>query len=215
MLLATHRPPPPRPLFASILRADTNVLRIPRRLDADLAARLATLAQQSTFAHEARLDIAALDVGPLLASIDDDVVRAFLTVDIGHLSRQLGATLGRQHLHAKLYVKRTDGCRKIHVDHVTLRLVCTYAGPGTDWLPDQDLLRHKLGRSTMELAAANRSVIRDGASLQRCDAGDVILLKGEKYPGNAGRGAAHRSPPVGTSGTARLVLKLDENKCGC
>ena len=140
---------------------------------------------------------------------------AYLATDIRFLASQLGAILGRRHLHARLFVKRSDGCRKIHADNVSIRLLCTYAGPGTDWLPDEDLVRAHLRPSRLDIDVANRRVLRPGATLRRCSPGEVLLLKGHAYPGNAGRGAAHRSPPLGSSGVARLVLKIDEHPCGC
>lgn len=45
-------------------------------------------------------------------------------------------------------------------------------------------------------------------------AGDFMLMKGGKWPGNGDRGAAHRAPPIGPVGVAspkqfRLLLKVD------
>ena len=45
-------------------------------------------------------------------------------------------------------------------------------------------------------------------------AGDFLLLKGGKWPGNDGRGAAHRAPLIGAVGMCgpdhfRLLLKVD------
>lgn len=207
--------PPPRPAFAAILRPDANVVSIPRPIDPSLRTQLAQLAQRSEFRHEARLDTITTDVRDLLVSIDNEAARAFLAEDIRDLAQQFGAVLGRRHLHAELSIQRSDACRKIHTDYVSIRLLCTYAGPGTDWLPNRDFVRRHLGRADVDVETANRLMVREGAELRRCAAGEVLLLKGESYPGNEGRGAAHRSPPLGTSGVARLVLKIDEHRCGC
>ena len=213
--VAAQPSPSPFDSFADIARADINLVRVPRALDPFMGARLEAIAQRRTFDHATRLDAADPHVGPLLASIRDEQARAFLSEDIAQLARAFGAALGRRHVHARLQVLRTDGCRKIHVDYVTVRLLCTYAGPGTEWLDNAHLVRANLARRDVDLATANRSLIRDGGALQRCDTGDVLLLKGEKAPGNLGRGAAHRSPPLGDSGISRLIVKLDENPCGC
>ena len=135
--------------------------------------------------------------------------------DIEELARQLGELLDCQHLRAYLYTQRTDGCRKIHTDNVPLRLICTYAGPGTDWLLNDDVVRDKLGPSELDAEIANRQVVRKGAVLQRSAPGEVLLLKGDAYPGNFGFGAAHRSPPLEATGATRLVLKIDRDRCGC
>lgn len=216
MQTATARPPARlQPDLAPILQDAVNVVHAPRPLDPFLAARLEAVAQRHDFAYAVRLDTAAPDPRLLLSAIEDAVAKDFLAADIRALTAQLGAILDRRHVHAKLQVIRTDGCRKIHVDHVGLRLICTYAGPGTDWLDNAHLVRENLGRMDVDIDTANRSVIRAGGALRRCAAGDVLLLKGEGHPGNDGRGAAHRSPPLGASGVARLVLKLDEHPCGC
>jgi hypothetical protein len=39
---------------------------------------------------------------------------------------------------------------------------------------------------------------------------DVLVLKGEGFPGQAGQGAIHRSPPNPDSAPPRLILCLDE-----
>ena len=44
--------------------------------------------------------------------------------------------------------------------------------------------------------------------IRQLTVGDVVLLKGESWHGNEGRGAVHRSPPM-PSGAARLMLSLD------
>ena len=149
------------------------------------------------------------------ASIPYGPERAFLEADICALAGRLGALLERKHIHASLSIQRTDGCRKIHTDYVSLRLLCTYAGPGTEWVPNADLVRENLGRTDVDVDAANRSVIRRGAVLRSCAPGELLLLKGEAYPGNSSWGAAHRSPPIEARGESRLVLKLDEHPCGC
>ena len=216
MYLACHRSTlSPRRTFANILRSDTNVVSIPRPLEASMKVRLTKLAQQCTFSHAATLDAIATDASELLVSVQDDAVREFLASDICHLASQMGAVLGRRHLHAQLFVQRSDGCRKFHADDVTVRLLCTYAGPGTVWLKNKDIVRKYLGPANVDIETANRRILRKGAKLQRCEPGEVLLLKGNAHAGNAGRGAAHRSPPLGSSGVARLVLKIDENPCGC
>ncbi len=203
------------PALADILRPDVNVVSVPRRLEPSLEVKLRKLAQCSSFSHSATLEATSPDVGPLLASIGEGPVRDFLAEEIRVLAGQLGAILERQHLGARLYVTRSDGCRKIHSDNVTIRLLCTYAGPGTEWLSEDDLVRSSLRPSQRDAESHNRAVIRKGGTLRRCAPGEILLLKGQTFPGNAGRGAAHRSPPLGSSGVARLVLKIDEGRCGC
>lgn len=199
----------------TILQPATNVVCVARPLDLLLLAELEECARERTFHHEAQLDTTAPDPSSLLASLPEGAMKDFLAADIATLTRTMGQLLQRRHVHVELAVNRSDSCRKIHTDNVSLRLLCTYAGPGTEWLPDEDLLRERLGASGLDAAVANRAVLRPGGRVRHCDPGDILLLKGEAYPGNRGRGAAHRSPPIAADGLSRLVLKIDEHPCGC
>ena len=63
-----------------------------------------------------------------------------------------------------------DSCRKFHVDAVGLRLLCTYAGPGTEWLE------------------------ADG-TIRRMASMEVAIFKGAGFAGDGLR-VLHRSPPL-------------------
>ncbi len=89
-------------------------------------------------------------------------------------------------------------CPRFHVDRMELRLVLTYRGPGTEFVEQAALEPHR--------ARANDEI--EAGAVQRAGTGDVVLLKGEVWPLNAGRGAVHRSPAA-TPGSPRLVLTLD------
>lgn len=212
MLFARRQVTPPTgPTLATILHPDVNVVSVPRSLDPWMKMRLDALVDQASFSHAARLDTVTPDVSSLVRSIHDKAVKAFLVSDIRLLAGQLGTLLGCRYVQARLYVQRSDGCRKIHADNVSVRVICTYVGPGTEWLPNQDLVRRHLGASHVDLKTANRLVLRPGAAVRQCEPFEVLLLKGNAHPGNRGRGAAHRSPPLEASGAARLVLKIDEH----
>jgi hypothetical protein len=79
-----------------------------------------------------------------------------------------------------------DSCQKLHVDAVGLRLLCTYAGPGTEWVDSSGKIRRI---TTMEVA----------------------IFKGSAFLG-ARPPVLHRSPPLSTGifiGQSRLVLCID------
>ncbi|MBM3258290.1 MAG: DUF1826 domain-containing protein [Candidatus Sericytochromatia bacterium] len=97
-------------------------------------------------------------------------------------------------------------CPRFHVDRVTLRLVRTYAGLGTEWLDEKDVLRDLLGHPGAD--AGRDGGMKPGGSLLRAKPGDVVLLKGEAWPGQNGRGAVHRSPSA-TPDAPRVILTLD------
>jgi len=99
-------------------------------------------------------------------------------------------------------------CPRFHVDRVAVRAVITFVGSGTEYLASEDVDRSWLGHAATHLRDETSGLLRQGAVLRKAAAGDVVLLKGEAWPGNAGRGAVHRSPSA-SQASARLVATLD------
>jgi Protein of unknown function (DUF1826) len=104
----------------------------------------------------------------------------------------------------RLCVTRGQPCPRFHVDRVGLRLICTLRGPGTQWLDHADVERRYLGVPGSTDAPY---LLRPGAVVRGLDPFDVGIFKGESWPGNAGRGAVHRSPPP--DGGWRLLASFD------
>jgi hypothetical protein len=66
-----------------------------------------------------------------------------------------------------------------------------------------------MGHEEACVDAANTRIVRRGSGIRCSGPGDVVLLKGELFDGNRGRGAVHRSPPIEATGERRIVLTLD------
>ncbi len=96
-----------------------------------------------------------------------------------------------------------DACRKFHVDFYELRLLCSYIGPGTEWVYNNNVNRKYLGRGE------NEQIIRKNEEVQRLKAFEVCLLKGEAGINYGKPGIVHRSPPLQDSKDKRLVLRID------
>jgi hypothetical protein len=217
-LAPTLRQPSPsssRASFADLLQEGANILSVERTLEASVAEAMDDVAQGEVFEHSATLDSRRPKLDALLEPIANPIARRFLEQDIAWLAESYGALLERRHLHGQLAVVAHDACRKLHVDNVTIRLLCTYAGPGTQWVPNEDVVRENLARIDVDLEEANRSVLRHADAVRQCKAGDVLLLKGEAFRRNRGFGAVHRSPPIAARDLRRLVFKIDERPCGC
>jgi hypothetical protein len=99
-------------------------------------------------------------------------------------------------------------CPRLHVDLVSLRLVSTYVGPGTQFVCSSDVDRRFLGHAANGERDERSGVLRSSALISAASAGDIVLLKGERWPGNEGRGAVHRSPEA-SAGRPRLVVTMD------
>jgi hypothetical protein len=101
-------------------------------------------------------------------------------------------------------------CPRFHVDHVICRLICTYFGSGTEWLPESSVTRSALGIIDVKADFADAIAHNQGCEpdIRTLREGSVGLLKGEKWPGNEGRGLVHRSPAASAE-QSRLVVTLD------
>ncbi|MFK7986269.1 MAG: DUF1826 domain-containing protein [Sandaracinaceae bacterium] len=198
-----------------ILEPAQNIVTVPRPLPPLVAEAMVAVVGGEPFSRSARVEALDPDVSSLVEPVRDGLARRYLARDITEHIRAFGAVMRRRHLHARLSIVTDDACRKIHSDHVSIRLLCTYAGPGTEWVTEEDVARENLARIDVDVRTANRSVLRRPSAIRHCAPGEVILLKGDAYDGNEGRGAVHRSPPIEARGLRRLVLKIDEHPCGC
>lgn len=99
-------------------------------------------------------------------------------------------------------------CPKFHVDRVPCRLVTTYQGIATEWLPHDTVERTKLGLGSGGLPDSESGVYQHQDDIQQLNCGDVAILKGETWHNNENAGLVHRSPAV-ANGENRLLLTLD------
>ncbi|SFH88437.1 Protein of unknown function [Modicisalibacter xianhensis] len=95
-------------------------------------------------------------------------------------------------------------CPRFHCDNLPVRLITTYYGPGSEWLPETAVNRAGLGAPNAE----KPEPVIDPDAIQRLTAGDIGLLKGSGWIGNEHRGLVHRSPVL-QKGQKRLLLTMD------
>jgi hypothetical protein len=144
------------------------------------------------------------------ATFDDDVSRllqqqgldamAFINwrIDLQRLANRCFVISKGRDVSLRLETTADDGCRRFHVDHTHLRLLCTYRGPGTQWLADQGA-----NRGDMHAAPSG-----DGDFIQ-ATTGEIVLLKGSLWQGNDAFGAIHRSPKPEAATSLRTLVTLD------
>jgi len=144
------------------------------------------------------------DIGALLMrrGLDPQAFGGWLA-DLRRLTNLFCVICAGRDLTARLETTEVDGCPRFHVDRTHLRLLCTYRGPGTEWLTNEQVDRDAQGSG-----APNGRIVRFGEP-SRFEPFWVGIMKGDAYPGNAGRGLVHRSPPIGSSGRTRLLFCLD------
>ena len=119
----------------------------------------------------------------------DSTERTMLVDDVNALVEAFARVVRPRFVRLRFDVVTTNACRRFHVDAVSVRLVCTYRGTGTQYGNGQD--------------GDEPTVI------QTVPTGDPILLRGTLWPEHPKTGLLHRSPPIEGTGETRLVLVLD------
>ena len=99
-------------------------------------------------------------------------------------------------------------CPRFHVDRVPCRMITTYQGFATEWLPHHLADRSKLGLGNMGKPDEVSGLFECTSDVRQLSFGDVALLKGELWENNEGAGLIHRSPHL-TGNTRRLLLTID------
>ncbi|TVU69661.1 DUF1826 domain-containing protein [Cobetia crustatorum] len=123
--------------------------------------------------------------------------------DISLLGAAMGELFEVDDVGLRLEVTQRAMCPRFHVDKIPVRMVTTYQGPGTQWLPEEAADRLALGHGQY----GHQDVCINPEQIRELRLGSLALLKGECWPGNEGRGLIHRSPVVPNG--KRLMLSLD------
>lgn len=95
-------------------------------------------------------------------------------------------------------------CPRFHCDNLPVRLVTTYLGPGSEWLPEYAINRAGLGTPN----PSRPEIVKEAGAIQRMSAGDIALIKGSGWEGNEDYGLVHRSPAL-KEDEKRLLLTID------
>ena len=99
-------------------------------------------------------------------------------------------------------------CPRFHTDYVRCRLVTTYVGPGTQWLPHHLVNRSKLGHGNQGQPDDKSGLFQKNVKIEQLEVGHVAMLKGESWDGNDGSGLVHRSPHAEKE-YKRLYMTID------
>ena len=129
--------------------------------------------------------------------------KKILIDDILRLATLFETTIKSRNIKLQLEIVTTDMCRLFHADYYRQRLLCTYLGPGTEWLDHSNVNRNALGKGR------NNSIVKDETAIKRANTFDVLILKGQNF-GEGELAVVHRSPPIIRHNKTRVLLKIDE-----
>ena len=88
-------------------------------------------------------------------------------------------------------------CQRYHVDNVPLRLLVTYHGQGTEWIPDS-----AVDRMAYESGMPNEKILLNREEREFLNAWDVAIFRGGK------NGLLHRTPDIALDSPS-ILLRLD------
>lgn len=167
------------PQWDAITKARNGLIIEPRKID-QLGEAVTALLELETFSW-----IAAGSVREAVSQLAD--LPPSLLRDIEDLATRFAELTGSDYARIRLEQITTNSCRRMHTDYTDLRLITTYAGPGTQIAFDND----------------PRSEI-----LLDVPVGYIGIFKGRRYGANH-KPCYHRSPPAADWGVKRLVLVID------
>ena len=99
-------------------------------------------------------------------------------------------------------IVRDGMCRRFHTDANKLRLLCTYKGPGTEWVKPDNI------NFDLPHCSGNEMIINEH-EIQQTKPYDVVILKGALHEHRDAPLILHRSPSLENQDTKRLLLRID------
>ncbi|MEM7540532.1 MAG: DUF1826 domain-containing protein [Pseudomonadota bacterium] len=191
-------------ILTEIYQEETNIVIWKRELSRALNVRI----EEFVVSNPSFQTAMTITAQSALRSLREYVGRSELSEDIAELVGMFCHLLGLKQAGLRLAVLDRAMCPKFHVDHVPCRLLSTYCGVATEWLPHAEVDRSKLGPKSEWKSDLDSGLFKSAGDIRHLDCGDVALLKGERWGGNEKAGLVHRSPEV-PEGQSRLVLTLD------
>lgn len=194
-------------VFTDIYQDDSNIVVWQRHLSKTLLASVSDFLQlRPTFKS-------AMTVTPqsVLASVREslgDAARQELSENVAELVDMFCCLFELKRAGLRITALDHAMCSRFHVDRVPCRLVTTYCGVATEWLPHQCVHREGLGAGSKGTMESQARVYENKNDIQQLNCGDVALLKGELWEGNESAGLVHRSPVL-SAGENRFLVTLD------
>jgi len=195
-------------ILAEIYQDDINLAIWQRPLPDPITRYVAWLLKQEN-QREIRTVIESGDVIDLIASTlpghEDQLAFA---KDVHDVVVMFSDLFDLKRVGMRLSILDKTMCPRFHTDNLPCRLVTTYQGVGTQWLPEHAVDRSKLAAGANGLPDATSGIYLDQSLIRQCVTGDVCLLKGRGWLGNEERAIVHRSPALDLN-EKRLLLTLD------
>ena len=195
-------------VLANIYNKEKNIVIWQRKLTRALvksAENIVTLSPTLKITAVVRPEDKCLSLKKALGS---KVISQSLLKDIENLVEMFCFLFGLKQAGLRLTALDNAMCPRFHVDRVPCRLLTTYHGIATEWIPHTFADRKKLGSGNQGMSDEQSGLIQTLNEIQQLNTGEVALLKGEAWEENEGKGLIHRSPKL-QNGSKRLLMTLD------
>tara|TARA_B100001173_G_scaffold247650_1_gene218098 strand:+ start:47 stop:709 length:663 start_codon:yes stop_codon:yes gene_type:complete len=96
-----------------------------------------------------------------------------------------------------IWIGTKRGCDRYHIDNVPQRMLVTYAGQGTEWLPNEFA-----DRTAFKNGEPNKNIIKDNLAKKYISDWDMALFKGGE------KGLLHRTPDTALNNPS-ILMRLD------
>ena len=124
----------------------------------------------------------------------------FWIKDMANIIQTFSYIIGE--LNISLSLETSRSCRRYHIDNVPIRLLVTYYGKGTEWLPSDacDYSAYYEGKK-------NEEIIKNTNQKKFLNSWDIAVFKGQKFKGIK-KGILHRTPDAALNKKS-LLMRLD------
>ena len=99
------------------------------------------------------------------ANLSEPAVDSLLS-DVDRLIARFRAASGAPAIRVRLTRIVDAACAVFHTDTLSLRLLCTYHGDGTQWIPNEHANRKQLGLRGRSIGKANRAIAPDPSRIR-------------------------------------------------
>ena len=195
-------------VLTQIYQPDINIAVLKRKLSTPITNYVASLAEarpQFALRSVINAESATEQLAQLLPELTH---QAAFVEDLSLLAEMYAYLFELEEVGLRLAVVHRAMCPRFHIDKLGCRLVTSYHGAGTEWLANDKVDRAKLGHGSQGMPDDSSGLYQNEADIQKAQAGDVLLLKGEGWFENEGKGIVHRSPTV-AHGEWRLLVTMD------
>ncbi|KJG06396.1 succinylglutamate desuccinylase [Photobacterium angustum] len=198
----------PQPtVFTNIYRNNINIAVWQRNLSSELTHEIETfLSDNPTFRKS--ISLSPETVREELDLATQRKLPKALVENIAQLVDMFCCLFDLKEVGLRLTALNNAMCPRFHVDHIPCRLVSTFHGNASQWLPNDKVDRTKLGHGNNGLPDETSGLYKQHSDIEQLSTGDVALLKGEAWAGNENLGIVHRSPATLPNET-RLLMTLD------